>query len=75
MKWRDGDRGGSGNPVTFAVTNGPASLGAGNLLSFSGAGEVTITASQAGNANYLAAPPVVRSFQVAKAPAGISLTG
>ncbi len=36
---------------------------------------MTITASQAGNANYLAAPPVVRTFQVAKAPAGISLTG
>jgi alpha-tubulin suppressor-like RCC1 family protein len=67
--------GGSGTPVTFAVTNGPAVLGGGNLLTFTGAGEVTITASQAGNANYLAAPPVVRTFQVAKAPAGISLTG
>lgn len=61
--------GGSGNPVTFAVTAGPASLQGGNTLVFSGAGEVTVAASQAGDGNHLAAPSVERTFLVSKAPA------
>lgn len=67
--------GDSGNAVAFAVTNGPAVIGAGNALTFTGAGSVTITASQTGAANYLAATPVVRTFTVTKAPAIIVLTG
>lgn len=67
--------GASGNPVTFAVTSGPATIGAGNVLSFTGAGAVTITASQAGDDNYLAAMPVVRSFTVTKAAATIQVAG
>lgn len=61
--------GGSGIPVTFAVTAGPASLQGGNTLVFSGAGEVTVSASQAGDGNHLAAPSVERTFLVSKAPA------
>jgi probable HAF family extracellular repeat protein len=50
-------------PVSFAVTSGPATL-SGTTLTIAGAGTVTITASQAGNATYAAATPVVRSFTV-----------
>jgi formylglycine-generating enzyme required for sulfatase activity/alpha-tubulin suppressor-like RCC1 family protein len=64
--------GGSGNPVTFAVTGGPAGITNG-VLSFSTAGEVTITASQAGSANYEAAPEVSRTFTVTKATATVTL--
>lgn len=67
--------GDSGNAVTFAVTSGPATIGAGNVLSFTGAGQVVITASQAGNDNYLPATAVVRTFQVAKAAAVIQVAG
>jgi hypothetical protein len=52
----------SGLPVSFSVS-GPASL-SGNTLSITGAGDVTVTASQAGSVNYNAAAPVVRSFTV-----------
>ena len=64
--------GGSGNPVTFSVT-GPAEL-SGNTLTFTASGSVTVTANQAGNANYLAAAPVSRSFTVVKASATVSLS-
>jgi len=57
--------GGSGNSVTFAVTEGPATISSG-VLSFSGAGSVTITASQAGDANYESASSVSRTFTVIK---------
>ncbi len=56
----------SGLPVSFTVTSGPASI-SDNTVTINGAGTVTITASQAGNENYNAAPDVVRSFDVAKA--------
>ena len=46
----------SGLPVSFAVS-GPATLN-GNSLTTTGAGKVTVTASQAGNASYEAASPV-----------------
>jgi hypothetical protein len=60
----------SGLPIAFSVT-GPASL-AGNTLTLTGAGEVTVTATQAGNANYNAASAVSRTFTVAKSPQTIS---
>lgn len=65
--------GASGLPVTFAVTNGPATLTSGNVLTFTGAGSVTITAAQAGNSNYLAAATVARTFNVTKANATVTL--
>ena len=53
----------SGLEVTLRVTSGPATL-EGNVLSFSGAGEVTLTASQQGNGNYLSADNIVRKIVV-----------
>jgi hypothetical protein len=57
--------GASGNAVTYAVT-GPASI-AGSILTIIGAGTVTVTASQAGNTNYMAATPVSQTILVSKA--------
>jgi uncharacterized repeat protein (TIGR01451 family) len=55
----------SGLPVTFgAVGNCTVS---GNTVHITGAGSCTITASQAGDSNYNAAPDVARSFNIAKA--------
>jgi hypothetical protein len=64
--------GASGNPVTITVTSGPASITNG-VLSFSGAGSVTITASQSGSANYEAAPSVSCVFTVTKANATVTI--
>ena len=55
-------------PVTLTVEGGAASLGQTTgstpLLTLTGAGPVTVRASQAGDANYLAAPEVVHTFTV-----------
>jgi hypothetical protein len=64
--------GSSGNAVTFAVTSGPGVITI-NVLSFTPSGSVTITASQVGNDNYLAAPDVI-SAQVWIAPEEIATT-
>ncbi len=64
--------GGSGNAITFAVTSGPGVI-ANNVLTFTTSGSVTITASQVGNDNYLAAPEVSRTFNVTKAMAAVTL--
>lgn len=50
----------SGLPVSFTVT-GPASY-SGGLLTLTGAGPVTVQATQAGDDTFLPATPVVRSF-------------
>ncbi|MGC1830772.1 MAG: MBG domain-containing protein, partial [Candidatus Acidiferrales bacterium] len=55
----------SGLPVSYTVT-GPATL-SGSTLTITGAGSVTVTASQAGNTNYAAATPVQRTLTVNKA--------
>jgi hypothetical protein len=55
----------SGLPVTLTVTAGPATL-SGNVVSLSGAGNVTVTATQAGNGTY-AAVSASQTFTVAKA--------
>jgi hypothetical protein len=66
--------GGSGNPVTFnAVGNCTSGGTGGSTITITGAGSCTVTASQAGNGNYTAAPDVARSFQIAKAAATITL--
>ena len=53
----------SGLAVSFAVTSGPATL-AGNTLTFTGVGAVTVQATQAGNSSYQAATPVSVTFTV-----------
>ncbi len=65
--------GGSGNAVTFSIVSGPATV-AGNTLTITGAGGVTVRASQAGNANYFAAADVDETFTVAKATQAITFT-
>jgi hypothetical protein len=55
----------SGLPVSYSVT-GPASL-SGSILTITGAGQVSVKASQAGNADYAAATPVTQSFTVSPA--------
>lgn len=54
----------SGLPVSYSITSGPATV-SGNILTITGAGSVTVTASQAGNnTNYTAAAPVSQTFTV-----------
>jgi hypothetical protein len=53
-------RASSGLVVTYGVS-GPASI-TNNVLSITGSGLVTVTASQIGGTNYNAATPVIRSF-------------
>ncbi|HEY3324713.1 MAG TPA: MBG domain-containing protein, partial [Planctomycetota bacterium] len=69
--------GASGNPVTFAIASGPATATGtnGSTITITGAGLVTVRASQAGFANYSAAPYVDQSFNVAKASAMVTLSG
>ncbi|MDB6124717.1 MAG: hypothetical protein JWQ71_3710 [Pedosphaera sp.] len=62
---------GSGLPVTFIIFSGPATI-SGNNVTITGAGTVVVRASQAGNANYNAAPNVDQSFTVAKANQAIT---
>lgn len=57
-------------PVTFNVLSGPATLN-GDMLTITGAGVVTVRASQAGNANFNAAPTVDQSFTVTSPPQGL----
>lgn len=59
----------SGLSVTFSLVSGPARL-AGNQVVLTGPGTVTVRASQAGNANYFAAPEVERVFVVVTGFAG-----
>ena len=55
----------SGLPVSFRAS-GNCTVSA-NLVHLTGAGECTITASQAGDSNYLAAPDVPQTFRIASA--------
>ncbi|NCC51110.1 MAG: hypothetical protein EOM20_07835 [Spartobacteria bacterium] len=54
----------SGLGVSFAVGSGPGSISESTNLSFSAVGTVSVIASQAGNANYAAAPDVTNSVSV-----------
>ncbi len=56
----------SGLPVSFSVISGPAMI-SGNTLTITGAGMVVVEADQAGNSQWLPAPPVQQSFVVAQA--------
>ncbi|MEP6675975.1 MAG: CARDB domain-containing protein, partial [Ferruginibacter sp.] len=46
----------SGLPITYSVVSGPATV-AGNILTLTGIGTITVRASQPGDANYFAATP------------------
>jgi uncharacterized repeat protein (TIGR02543 family) len=64
----------SGLPVSLALDSGPAAL-AGDTITPSGAtGEVTLTATQPGNTQYLPAEPVVITFAVGPPPPGVHLS-
>jgi hypothetical protein len=52
-------------PVTLSILSGQATL-ANGVLTATGVGTVIVAADQAGNSNYVAAPEVTTSFQVAK---------
>ena len=61
----------SGLPVSLVLTSGPATL-AGNVVTPTGGqGEVTLTASQGGNGQFLAAQPVVISFPIGPPSPGV----
>jgi len=63
----------SGLPVSYTVTDMDdkptdiASIANSNRLTIRGAGDIRITATQAGNADYSAAAPVSRTLHIAKA--------
>jgi hypothetical protein len=58
--------GNSGNPVVLSILSGPATI-SGNVITITGAGNVTVAANQAGNTDYAAASQVTSSFSVAPA--------
>lgn len=60
--------GASGNPVVFASTTTGTCTVVGSTANIVAAGPCTITANQAGNANYNPAPQVTRNLTIAKAP-------
>ena len=56
----------SGLPVVAAVQSGPGVV-TNNVLTIQGAGTIVLEATQAGNANYLAAPPFLYTLTVVQA--------
>jgi hypothetical protein len=64
--------GASGNPVTFGSNTPAVCTVAGSTVTYVTAGTCTVTADQAGNASYNAAPQVTLNITVAKADQAIS---
>ncbi|MFM7181514.1 MAG: hypothetical protein ACKO2G_08635, partial [Verrucomicrobiales bacterium] len=62
----------SGLPVSYVSSNTAVATVSGNMVTIVGAGSSNITASQAGDATYKAAPSVVRSLTVDKASQSIT---
>ncbi|MEY2879840.1 MAG: hypothetical protein RLZZ15_2220 [Verrucomicrobiota bacterium] len=56
----------SGLAPSYSVASGPATI-AGNVVTLTGAGNVTLRVSQTGNGNYSAAPDLQQGFAVARA--------
>lgn len=56
----------SGLPITIEIVSGPGSI-EGNVLTITGAGEITIKVSQVGNNEYLAAEDFYQTIKVNKA--------
>jgi len=64
----------SGLPVSYSVS-GPASI-SGSTLTITGIGSVTVSATQAGNDNFFAAPPISQTITVTAPPApDFTITG
>lgn len=63
----------SGLPVTYTVNGGPISL-SGSLATITGAGSVSITASQPGTTTYDPATSVTRTFSISKATLTVTPT-
>lgn len=59
----------SGLPVALSVVSGPATA-SGTTVTLTGAGTVTLRATQTGNGTYGPATPVDRTFSVTAAPGG-----
>lgn len=64
----------SGLPVAFSVISGPATLTSSNTMTLTGAGTVTVQASQAGDSSYNPAASTNLAFSVSKANQSISFT-
>ena len=64
----------SGLPVTLALDSGPVTLAGDTLTPTGVVGEVTLTATQPGNSQYLPAPPVVITFAIGLPPPGVLLS-
>jgi hypothetical protein len=62
----------SGLPVSYSVVSGPGRL-SGSTLTVTGAGVIALTANQAGNSSYSAAPPVTASITVTPAPITVTV--
>ena len=62
----------SGLPVTFSVASGPGTIGGGTNLSFTGAGTVSVVATQVGDADWLPAA-ATNAIAVSKAEATVAL--
>lgn len=63
----------SGLSVSFSVASGNATISGGTNLAFTGAGAVSIVASQVGDDQWNAAPPMTNTFSVVKASATVTL--
>ncbi len=63
----------SGLAVQFTLVSGPATMNS-NLITLTGAGVITVRATQSGNTNFNPAAEVQRSFTVAKLPQFITFS-
>jgi hypothetical protein len=63
----------SGLPVSYIIVSGPATI-TDNIVTLTGAGTVTVRASQIGDEKYLAATSVNNTFAVTKSTQTISFT-
>lgn len=61
--------------VAFASSNSAVATVSGNVVTITGVGTTTITASQAGDTNYNAAPSVPQTLTITKGTAGVTLGG
>ena len=66
--------GSSGNTVTFAASPSTVCTVSGSTVTIKGAGNCSLTASQAGNDNYKAAADVTQTVAIAKAPLKVTAT-